>query len=95
MATAIAVGILGFAAVFQSLRSTVAPSDGGAQLIYAFEAVIIGGMGSVWGAFAGSMVLGIAQAIGFRIDPGFGVLSGHIVFLLVLALRPQGLFGRA
>lgn len=94
-ATAIAVGILGFAAVFQSLRSTVAPADGAAQLIYAFEAVIIGGMGSVWGAFAGSMVLGIAQAIGFRIDPGFGILAGHLVFLLVLALRPQGLFGRA
>lgn len=93
-ATAIAVGILGFAAVFQSLRSTVAPSDGGAQLIYAFEAVIIGGMGSVWGAFIGSMVLGITQAIGFRIDPGFGVLAGHIVFLLVLATRPQGLFGK-
>lgn len=94
-ATAIAVGILGFAAVFQSLRSTVAPADGPAQLIYAFEAVIIGGMGSVWGAFAGSMVLGVAQAIGFRIDPGFGILAGHLVFLLVLALRPQGLFGRA
>lgn len=94
-ATAIAVGILGFAAVFQSLRSTVAPADGGAQLIYAFEAVIIGGMGSVWGAFAGSMVLGVAQAIGFRIDPGFGVLAGHLVFLIVLATRPQGLFGKA
>lgn len=94
-ATAVAVGILGFAAVFQSLRSTVAPADGGAQLIYAFEAVIIGGMGSVWGAFLGAMVLGVAQAIGFRIDPGFGVLAGHIVFLLVLATRPQGLFGRA
>ena len=93
-ATAIAVGILGFAAVFQSLRSTVAPADGGAQLIYAFEAVIIGGMGSIWGAFAGSMVLGISQAIGFRIDPGFGVLAGHLVFLLVLATRPQGLFGK-
>lgn len=95
MATAIAVGILGFAAVFQSLRSTVAPADGPAQLIYAFEAVIIGGMGSVWGAFAGSMVLGVTQAIGFRIDPGFGVLAGHLVFLIVLATRPQGLFGRA
>ncbi|GGF74775.1 branched-chain amino acid ABC transporter permease [Paracoccus acridae] len=94
-ATAIAVGILGFAAVFQSLRSTVAPADGGAQLIYAFEAVIIGGMGSVWGAFLGAMVLGVAQAVGFRIDPGLGVLAGHIVFLLVLATRPQGLFGRA
>jgi len=95
MATAAAVGILGFAAVFQALRSTVAPADGPAQLIYAFEAVIIGGMGTVWGAFAGSMVLGISQAIGFRIDPGFGVLAGHIVFLIVLATRPQGLFGKA
>ncbi|ARP66964.1 branched-chain amino acid ABC transporter permease [Mesorhizobium sp. WSM1497] len=95
MATAAAVGILGFAAVFQALRSTVAPADGPAQLIYAFEAVIIGGMGTVWGAFVGSMVLGISQAIGFRIDPGFGVLAGHIVFLVVLATRPQGLFGKA
>ncbi|TRC87712.1 branched-chain amino acid ABC transporter permease [Mesorhizobium sp. WSM4310] len=95
MATAAAVGILGFAAVFQALRSTVAPADGPAQLIYAFEAVIIGGMGTVWGAFVGSMVLGISQAIGFRIDPGFGVLAGHIVFLIVLATRPQGLFGKA
>jgi branched-chain amino acid transport system permease protein len=94
LATAIAVGILGFAAVFQGLRSTVAPSDGAAQLIYAFEAVIIGGMGSVWGAFLGAMVLGISQSIGFRIDPGFGILAGHIVFLLVLAVRPQGIFGR-
>lgn len=94
-ATAIAVGILGFAAVFQSLRSTVAPSDGPAQLIYAFEAVIIGGMGSIWGAFIGSMVLGISQAVGFRIDPGFGVLAGHMVFLIVLAIRPQGILGRS
>ena len=94
LATALAVGFLGFAAVFQGLRSTVAPADGPAQLIYAFEAVIIGGMGSVWGAFLGAMVLGISQSIGFRIDPGFGILAGHIVFLLVLAVRPQGIFGK-
>lgn len=94
-ATALAVGILGFAAVFQGLRSTVAPSDGPAQLIYAFEAVIIGGMGSIWGAFLGSMVLGVSQAIGFRINPGFGILAGHLVFLAVLAIRPQGIFGRS
>jgi branched-chain amino acid transport system permease protein len=93
-ATAIAVGILGFAGVFQGLRSTVAPSDGPAQLIYAFEAVIIGGMGSIWGAFIGSMALGISQAIGFRINPGFGILAGHMVFLLVLAVRPQGIMRR-
>ena len=94
-ATALSVGILGFAAVFQGLRSTVAPSDGPAQLIYAFEAVIIGGMGSIWGAFLGSMVLGISQAIGFRINPGFGILAGHLVFLSVLIVRPQGIFGRS
>lgn len=93
-ATAIAVGILGFAATFQAMRSTVAPADGPFQLIYAFEAVIIGGLGSVWGAFTGAMILGISQAIGFRISPGFGILAGHIVFLAVLAIRPQGIFQR-
>jgi branched-chain amino acid transport system permease protein len=94
MATAIAVGILGFAATFQAMRSTVAPADGPFQLIYAFEAVIIGGLGSIWGAFLGAMVLGISQSIGFRINPGFGILAGHLVFLLVLALRPQGILGK-
>lgn len=93
-ATALAVAILGFAAVFQSLRATVAPADGAYQLIYAFEAVIIGGMGSIWGAFIGAMVLGISQSIGFRIDPGFGILAGHLVFLFILALRPQGILGK-
>lgn len=94
-ATAIAVGILGIASVFQSLRATVSPADGPAQLIYAFEAVIIGGMGSIWGAFLGSMVLGVTQGIGFRVDAGWGILAGHIVFLFVLAARPQGLTSRS
>lgn len=93
-ATAIAVGVLGVAAVFAALRATVSPSDGSAQLIYAFEAVIIGGMGSIWGAFVGAMVLGVAQAVGLRLDPGLGILFGHLVFLAVLALRPQGLLAR-
>ena len=94
MATALAVGMLGVAAVCQALRATVSPADGPAQLIFAFEAVIIGGMGSAWGAFLGAMVLGVAQSIGFRIDAGWGVLSGHLVFLAMLAIRPTGLFAR-
>lgn len=93
-ATAIAVAVLGIAAVFQATRTTVSPSDGGAQLIYAFEAVIIGGMGSIWGAFVGGLILGVAQVVGSRIDPGWGILIGHLVFLLVLAWRPQGLLSR-
>ena len=57
----------------------------------AFQAVIIGGMGSIWGAFFGAMVLGVSQVVGSRLDPGWGILLGHIVFLVVLATRPQGL----
>jgi branched-chain amino acid transport system permease protein len=94
IATSIAVAILGLAAVFAALRATVSPSDGSAQLIYAFEAVIIGGMGSLWGAFLGAMVLGVAQAIGLRVDPGLGILFGHLVFLGVLATRPEGIMAR-
>jgi branched-chain amino acid transport system permease protein len=92
LATALAIGILGIAGIFQGMRTTLAPTDGPAQLIYAFESVIIGGMGSFWGTFLGGLILGVAQAIGFRIDPGWGILVGHLVFVAVLVVRPQGLF---
>jgi branched-chain amino acid transport system permease protein len=92
LATAIAISILGVAGVFHGMRTTIAPTDGPAQLIYAFEAVIIGGMGSFWGTFAGGIILGVAQTIGFRVDPGWGILVGHLVFILVLLFKPSGLF---
>jgi branched-chain amino acid transport system permease protein len=92
LATAIAVGILGVAGIFHGMRTTIAPGDGPAQLIYAFEAVIIGGMGSFWGTFAGGVILGVAQSIGFRADPGWGILIGHVVFIAVLLFKPNGLF---
>lgn len=94
-ATALAVAVLAIAAVFHSLRVTVSPADGPGQLIYAFEAVIIGGMGSLSGAFLGALALGVSQAIGARVDAGWGELTGHFVFLLILALRPQGLLSRS
>lgn len=92
LATAIAVGILGIAGIFHGMRTTFAPTDGPAQLIYAFEAVIIGGLGSYWGTLAGGMLLGVAQSIGARFDPGWGVLVGHIVFVAVLLFKPNGFF---
>ena len=92
LATAIAFVVIAIAGVFQGMRTTVAPSDGPLLLLFAFEAVIIGGMGSFWGTFVGAMVLGITQQIGFRIDPGWGIWLGHIMFLAVLVVRPQGLF---
>jgi len=92
LATAIAFVLIALAGVMQAMRSTVAPSDGPLLLLFAFEAVIMGGMGSFWGTLAGAMILGLAQQIGFRIDPGWGIWFGHMVFLALLVLRPQGLF---
>jgi len=94
LATAIAFIVIALAGSLQAMRTTVAPSDGPLLLLFAFEAVIIGGMGSFWGTFAGAMVLGLAQQIGFRLDPGWGIWFGHLVFLAVLVVRPQGLFPR-
>lgn len=91
LATAIAFALISIAGIFQGMRTTVSPSDGPMLLLFAFEAVIIGGMGSFWGTLAGSMILGISQQIGFRVDPGWGIWFGHLVFLVVLVVRPQGL----
>jgi branched-chain amino acid transport system permease protein len=92
LATAIAFTLIAVAGVLQAMRTTVSPSDGPLLLLFAFEAVIIGGMGSFWGTLVGALLLGITQQIGFRLDPGWGIWFGHIVFLAVLVVRPQGLF---
>jgi branched-chain amino acid transport system permease protein len=89
-----ALAIVAVAAVFYGIRTTFGPTDGPDRLLFAFEAVIIGGLGSFWGTLAGGILLGVAQAIGFRLDPGWGVLTGHLAFLGVLLLKPSGLFPR-
>jgi branched-chain amino acid transport system permease protein len=94
LATGVAFALILVAGVLQAMRTTVSPADGPLLLLFAFEAVIIGGMGSFWGTFAGAMLLGITQQIGFRLDPGWGIWFGHLVFLVVLVVRPQGLFPR-
>jgi branched-chain amino acid transport system permease protein len=91
-ATGIAFMLITVAGVLQAMRTTVSPSDGPMLLLFAFESVIIGGMGSFWGTLIGALLLGITQQIGFRFDPGWGIWFGHIVFLLLLVVRPQGLF---
>jgi branched-chain amino acid transport system permease protein len=92
LAMAIASAVVALAGVFLVMRTTISPSDGPARLLYSFEAVIIGGLGSLWGTLAGGVMLGVAQAIGAKLNPGWGVLFGHLAFLLVLTIRPQGLF---
>jgi branched-chain amino acid transport system permease protein len=94
LATGLAFLLVAVAGTLHGMKTTVSASDGPSLLLYAFEAVIIGGMGSFYGTLAGGMLLGVTQDIGFRIDPGWGIWSGHVVFLAALLLRPSGLFPR-
>ncbi|TMB30676.1 MAG: branched-chain amino acid ABC transporter permease [Deltaproteobacteria bacterium] len=94
LATGIAFLVVAFAGTLHGMKTTVSATDGPSLLLYAFEAVIIGGMGSFYGTLVGGMLLGVTQDIGFRIDPGWGIWTGHVVFLAALLLRPSGLFPR-
>lgn len=93
-AMAISCVLVTLAGALMMMRTAVGPFDGPQRLLFAFEAVIMGGMGSLWGALLGGVLLGIAQALGAEWDPGLGVLCGHLLFLFVLLIRPQGLFPR-
>jgi branched-chain amino acid transport system permease protein len=95
LAMALAVATVALAGVLSGARSSFDPFLGPSKLIFAFEAVIIGGLGSLWGTLIGGIILGVSQAIGRQIDPQWGELAGHLVFLTVLVFRPTGLFGKA
>jgi branched-chain amino acid transport system permease protein len=95
MTMGIALAVCAVAGFFLGARANFDPSIGPARLLYAFEAVIIGGVGSLWGTLAGGIVVGVAQTIGAHIDPEWQILSGHVAFLIVLVIRPRGLFPRA
>lgn len=94
-ATGIALVVASIAALYLGARANFDPSIGPARLLYAFEAVIIGGLGSLWGTLAGGLVIGVAQAFGAALNPEWQILAGHIAFVLVLLFRPRGLFPRA
>ena len=93
-AMALCLGVVAIAGVFLGVRASFDPAIGPGRLIFGFEAVIIGGLGNLWGTLAGGIILGVAQGIGAQLNPGAQVLAGHLTFLLVLALRPTGLFPR-
>ena len=94
LAMALALAVVAIAGILLGMRTSFDPAIGGGRLIFGFEAVIIGGLGNLWGTLAGGIILGVAQTIGAKIDPGFQILAGHIAFLIVLAVRPNGLFPR-
>ena len=95
IAAAIAFGTVALAGIASGLTSQFSPTTGtDTILLFAFAAVVIGGIGSLWGTLLGGIVLGVAQQIGSQINSSDGFLAGYIVFLAVLILRPQGLTGR-
>jgi branched-chain amino acid transport system permease protein len=95
MAMAVALLIVSIGGVLMGIRSNFNPTLGSERLIFAFEAVIIGGMGSGWGTLLGGVILGVAQLLGSRIfGPAWQVIAGHVVFIIILALRPQGFLAK-
>jgi branched-chain amino acid transport system permease protein len=95
LAMAVAMVVIGVSALYLGMRANFDPTIGPARLLYAFEAVIIGGLGSFWGTLAGGVIIGVAQTVGAAINPEWQILAGHLAFLIVLVLRPRGLFPRA
>ena len=89
---ALSLAVVAVAGVLIAVRTNFDPAIGPARLIFGFEAVIIGGLGSLWGTLCGGILLGVAQGIGAHVDPGWQMLAGHLAFLTVLAVRPEGLF---
>ncbi len=86
------MAVTGLAAVLYGIRTPFAPAAGPERLLFAFEAVVLGGLGSLWGSFAGGLLIGVAQVLGAQLNTGLGPFCGHLVFLCVLLVRPQGLF---
>jgi branched-chain amino acid transport system permease protein len=95
IATGLALAVAAIAALYLGIRANFDPTIGPARLLYAFEAVIIGGLGSLWGTLAGGIIIGLSQAIGAAINPEWQILSGHIAFVVVLLIKPRGLFPRS
>lgn len=94
VAMALALGTVAIGGVLLGIRTAFGPFDGPARLIFAFEAVIIGGLGSLRGTLVGGILLGVSQTVGGQISPAYQILAGHLVFLAVVLIRPSGLFSR-
>lgn len=94
IASALAFATVALAGIAYGMYSSISPTAGGVNLLFAFETVVIGGIGSLWGTLVGGMLLGIAQMFGAHFNEQYQVLAGNILFLVVLAIRPQGLFGK-
>ncbi len=92
IAMALSLVVVAVAGIFIAILKSFNPFLGPLLLIYGFEAIIIGGLGSLWGTLAGGIVLGVAQAVGGHINLGLPIIAGHVALFAILLIRPQGLF---
>src|SRR5215469_9842969 len=95
IAAAVAFGTVALAGISYGMTTVIAPTTGtDTILLFAFAAVVIGGLGSLWGTLIGGIILGVAQQIGAQINISYELLAGYLVFLAVLVIRPQGITAR-
>jgi branched-chain amino acid transport system permease protein len=94
IAASLAFATVALAGIAFGMKTSLDPTSGGVNLLFAFETVVIGGIGSLWGTLVGGILLGIAQQFGAHFNEQYTVLAGNLLFLLVLAIRPRGLFGK-
>jgi branched-chain amino acid transport system permease protein len=92
----LAVALAGAAGAAVGAVSTFSPADAGRLTLFSFVAAVLGGLGNMNGALYGGLLLGLVEAWGGQLLPGTLVNAvAFIVLVVVLAVRPQGLAGRA
>jgi branched-chain amino acid transport system permease protein len=95
IAAALAFSTVALAGIAYGMTTVISPTSGtDTILLFAFAAVVIGGLGSLWGTLIGGIILGVAQQIGAQINISYELLAGYIVFLAELVIRPQGITSR-
>lgn len=94
MVMGLSAAMAALAGILLAMRASVTPFSGSERLLIAFEVIVIGGLGSIWGSLAGGLALGIVHVVGLRLDPASGPLYGHILFVIILLAKPEGLAGK-
>jgi branched-chain amino acid transport system permease protein len=89
----LSLALASVAGVLLAIRSSFTAYSGVERLLIAFEVVVLGGLGSFWGAMLGGILLGVVQLVGLKFDPNAGPLYAHLLFFVGVLLRPNGLFG--
>ena len=92
---AVGAGLAGFAGVIGGSALSVAPGEDVRYLLASLVVVIVGGMGSITGAAIGALLIGLAEQISLIYFPTYGVVLTFVIMVATLAIRPQGIMGRA